>query len=49
MAFAMDLKLRGNDCYKNQEYDLAVHEYERCLSLFEWVDPLDKDWKTKVL
>ena len=48
LEFAQECKLRGNEHFKAQDYDAAVNEYERCLSVFDWVEPTDKDWKKKV-
>lgn len=48
-SFAKECKQRGNDHYKDLDYDGAINEYERCLSLFEWIDPTDPDWKNKVI
>ena len=34
----------------SSEYDIAIIEYEKCLSIFEWVEPRDgtENWKKKV-
>ena len=47
MDFARECKKVGNDFYKESNYDGAINQYERCLSLFDWVEPTDPDWKNK--
>lgn len=49
LQFARECKKLGNEFYNSLDYDGAVNQYERCLSLFNWVEPTDPDWKNKVL
>ena len=50
LSFAYDRRNRGNRAMSSLEYDLAIIEYEKCLSIFEWVEPTDgtENWKKKV-
>lgn len=39
---------KGNCYYQTKEYHSAIYEYERSLSVFEWIEPINVDWKNKV-
>lgn len=47
ISFASDCKQLGNLCYEKKEYADAIHQYERALSVFKWIEPLDPDWRKK--
>ena len=48
LQFARSCKAEGNNHYKDADFDGAINQYERCLSVFDWVEPTDPDWKNKV-
>ena len=43
--FATKCKLKGNDYFAGGEYQEAINEYERSLSMFCWVEPLSANWR----
>lgn len=49
IEFARACKNKGSDHFREQDYDAAINEYERCLSVMDWVEPTDPDWKKKVV
>lgn len=48
VLFAESLKLLGNGHYRDRLYLQAVNEYERSLSLLEWLEPLEENWRHEV-
>jgi hypothetical protein len=38
----------GNDYFKEDKYYEAINEYERALSIFTWIIPIDPNWKKQV-
>jgi hypothetical protein len=48
ILFANQCKQRGNDCFVTGEFNDAIHEYERSLSMFCWVEPLSQLWSKEV-
>jgi hypothetical protein len=48
IGFARECKNAGSNYFRDAEYDAAINEYERCLSMLDWVEPTDPDWKKKV-
>ena len=48
MDFAMSCKTKGNNSLKENDIYDAMHEYERALSLFRWIENTKDDWKKKV-
>jgi hypothetical protein len=48
LAFASQCKQRGNNCFSTGEFNDAIFEYERALSMFCWVVPLSPNWETEV-
>ena len=48
MSFAGQCKTRGNACFSTGEFNDAICEYERALSMFCWVEPISADWTVEV-
>jgi hypothetical protein len=48
IGFARECKNAGSNHFRDADYDAAINEYERCLSMLDWVEPTDPDWKKKV-
>lgn len=48
LAFASQCKQRGNNYFSTGEFNNAIFEYERALSMFCWVVPLSPNWETEV-
>ncbi len=48
LLFAKSLKLLGNGHYRDRLHLQAVHEYERSLSVLEWLEPLEGNWRHEV-
>ena len=47
IGFARECKNQGSNHFREQRYDAAILEYERCLSMFDWIEPTDPDWRKK--
>ena len=45
LDFATNCKRIGNDHFTAGEFDEAINEYERALSMFAWVEPLSSNWR----
>ena len=46
--FAIECKESGNSYFKQSSYYDAISQYERAVSIFKWVQPLDEKWREKV-
>lgn len=44
---ALEYKEKGNESMKNNELYDAMHDYERALSIFTWIENLKEDWTRK--
>jgi len=49
LTFSIECKEEGNRLVHLLEYDLAVIEYERALSIWKWIESRIVDWKRQVM
>lgn len=45
LDFAIACKAKGNNYFKSNQFSLALHEYGRILSIFDWLEYAVKDTK----
>ncbi len=43
-----DCRARGNDFFRAENYISAIVEYDRALSVWDWVESVLSDWKRQV-
>lgn len=48
MEFSMACREEGNNLVKMQEYELAIVQYERALSVWKWIESTIPDWRKQV-
>lgn len=51
LSCANDFRNRGNRAISKSDFEAAIVEYEKILSLFEWIETIDgtSSWKSKVM
>ena len=47
IEFSMNCKNNGNDLYKSKKFLEATVSYTNALSVFNWLTPLDENWRHK--
>jgi hypothetical protein len=45
VQYALKLKEEGTNMFKLELYTDAISEYERSIGMFQWIQPIDEDWK----
>lgn len=45
MKFAQESKLKGNEYYEREEYHQAIQQYERGMSVFNWIVNKKENWR----
>ncbi len=46
--YACGCREAAKSLFRAGEVDHALHEYEKALGVFRWVESSDPDWRTKV-
>lgn len=48
MAIAKELKDKGKVLFRENKYDAAISEFEKALSVFNWIETTNPNWRTEV-
>lgn len=48
MEFSMACREEGNNLVKMQEYEQAIAQYERAVSVWKWIESTIPDWRKQV-